>query len=308
MKSGSKYRLDGGFDIGATLHLDDPVSGGIDLNWKSLERIVFEPAPARAPEPKAARLFGKVTTEAGAFTGFIQWDGEECLATDRLDGDSAGERLSLEMGSLRAIEKLDGAGARVETHDGRVLELRGTNDVDSSIRGIFVEDDRYGRVRVSWDAFRRADFLPAAPAGRSYGDYPPTRSLGGTVTDRDGKRWPGRIVFDLDESETWEMLDGERAGIRYSIPFGAVRSLEPLPDKTTRVTLRNSEKLSLGETQDVNEKNAGVLVLEKADAPATGPPGAEPGHYLPWRSVARIDLRLLANNSPAGVCRIRHPA
>ena len=300
MKSGTKYRLEAGFDIGADLHLDDPASGAIDLNWRSIERIVFQPASAHDPEPRATRLFGKVATAAGTFTGFIMWDGEECLSTDHLDGDTAQERLSLEMGSLRAIEKLDGAGARVETEDGRVLELRGTNDVDSSIRGILVEDPRYGRVRVSWEAFKRVDFLPAATAGRRYEDYPSGRSLRGTVTDRDGRRWPGRVVFDLDESETWEMLDGMRQGVRYHIPFDSVRALEPLLDKTTRVTLRNGESLALGETQDVSDKNAGVLILDTTGPSAAGatgtaaatgtPAAADAGHYVPWRSVARIDL------------------
>jgi hypothetical protein len=170
MKSGTKYRLEGGDRIGAPLHIDDPASGGIEVGWESIERIVYEPEPARAPEAKVSRLYGDVVTGAGTFTGFIRWDGQECLSTDLLDGDTAQGRVSLEMGSLRFIEKRGEQGVRVETNDGRVLELHGTNDVNGSIRGIFVEDERYGRVRISWDAVRRVDFRSATPAGRRYDD------------------------------------------------------------------------------------------------------------------------------------------
>jgi hypothetical protein len=285
MRNGTKYQLAGGSnDVGTVVHVDDADSGGIELNWKRIERIILKTAPAPAPEPTASRLFGEVATEGGTFRGFIQWDSQECLSTDRLDGDSEDGRVSLEMGRIRAIEKRGSDnGVRVETSDGRELDLRGTNDVNDSIRGILVEDERYGRVRVSWEAFRRVDFREsaAAAAGRRYADYQPSRSLKGTVTDRSGKRWQGKIVFDLDESETWEMLDGARRGIEYSVPFEQVSALEPLNDKTTRVTLRNGQKLELGKTQDVSENNAGVLVLQS---------GAAPEHYLTWASVARIDL------------------
>jgi hypothetical protein len=116
---------------------------------------------------------------------------------------------------------------------------------------------------------------------RRYDDYPAGRPLRGTVTDRAGKRWPGTIVFDLDESETWEMLDGARQGVEYSIPFERVRTVEPLADRTTMVTLRSGQKLQLDSTQDVSEKNAGILVR------TTGP---ESERYIPWDGVARIDL------------------
>src|SRR5262245_1836260 len=113
MKSGTRYRLEegGSNDIGATVHLQDEKGGAVDLDWSRIDRLQFEPPPAGAAERKAprpagevvkatekrvdeegskgveVRLYGEVTTEAGTFTGFIQWDGQECLATDRLDGN-----------------------------------------------------------------------------------------------------------------------------------------------------------------------------------------------------------------------------
>ena len=281
MKSGTKVRLAGGSDVGAVLHLEDPKAGGLDLNWEGIDRIVLEPAPARTAEPKARGLYGKVVTSSDTFQGFILWDGQECLSTDRLDGDGEDGRISLEMGTIRSIEKRSPESARVETSDGRTLDLRGTNDVNEQIRGIFVEDERYGRVMVSWDAFRRVDFRDAAGAGRTYADYLPGRTLRGTVLDRDGKKWQGRLIFDLDESETWEMLDGARQGVDYSVPFERIRTLEPGAGQATMVSLRNGQKLRLEGTQDVGAKNAGVLVMASGD---------KPEHYVPWAQVTRIDL------------------
>lgn len=282
MKNGTRYRLDGGSDdIGATIHVDDPKAGIHDLEWNRIERILFEPAPADAAQAKASRLFGEVVTDSGTFKGFILWDSQECLGTDRLDGDAKNERISLEMGQIRTIEKKGFDRSLIETRDGRKLELSGTNDVNDSIRGILVEDERYGRVNVSWAPFQRLELREPPADRRSYGDYQPGRPLRGTVTSRDGKKWRGRIVFDLDESETWEMLDGGSQGIEYSVPFERVRALEPRPDKTTVVSLRNGQTLRLEGSQDVSEKNAGVLVMKE---------GAEPEHYVPWGSVARIEL------------------
>ena len=303
MKSGTKYRLDGGSsDIGASVHVDDSSPQGLEIDWRSIERVQFAPAPAKAPAPRAARLYGDVTTAAGKFSGFVQWDSQECLATDLLDGDTdEARRISLPMGSLRSIEKNGDDSARVRTEDDRELVLRGTNDVNRTIRGILVQDPRYGRVRISWEAFQRVDFQPAPQSVRRYEDYPPARWLHGTVTDREGHRWPGRIVFDLDETETWDTLDGARLDVVYSIPLERVRIIEPLPGRTTRVILIGGEAMTLGDTHDVNDKNAGVLILPGGGSDP--PPGAASSfapralappvageHYVPWKSVAKIDL------------------
>lgn len=101
------------------------------------------------------------------FEGFIQWDSQECLDLDRLDGESGDGEMSVELGRIRAIEKHDEDGAWIELKDGRRLLLEGTNDVDASIRGILVEAPRYGRVEIPWAAFERAQFSDAAASSTS---------------------------------------------------------------------------------------------------------------------------------------------
>jgi hypothetical protein len=102
--------------------------------------------------------------------------------------------------------------------------LPDSREVGHDNRGTYVDDRRYGRVLISWDAFERVDFSPAG-SGPAYGDFPPGRPLTGTVTTRDGRRVAGRLVYDLDESETTETLDAQSHGVDYTIPFGLIASI-----------------------------------------------------------------------------------
>jgi hypothetical protein len=281
MKSGTILRLDGGSnDIGATIHVQDAEAGGVDIEWKKIERIVFQASPATL-RPEVRRLYGKVTTADGVFRGFVQWDSQECLSTDKLDGDSEDGKMSLEMGRIRSIEKKGKNSSTIQMADGRKLDLRGTNDVDSSIRGIFVEDPRYGRVKIPWDEFRSVEFRGGQGTGRAYVDYRRGAPLRGAVTDVEGKTWKGRVVFDLDETESWEMLNGNRNGIEYDVPFEMVRSIEPRNSDSTTVMLRDGNELRLEESQDVTEANSGVLVF---------PDGGGSERYVPWDQVQRIEI------------------
>ncbi len=278
MKNGSVLEIDGGSnDIGARVTVHDESLGEVKVEWKQIERIVFAPAPADL-QPPAQRLYGKLTSRAGTFEGYIQWDLQECLSTDELDGESDDGDLSIEMGKIKAIEKRNRNGSWVELKDGRRILLEDTNDVDSSNDGIFVEDERFGRVEIDWDDFERLDFEDTDSSGRGYDDYPPARSLTGTVIDTSGARYTGRIVFDLDESETWEMLDGDRDDVEYHIPFDMIASIEPLSRDSSRVVLRNGIELELEDSQDVAERNDGVVIV----------PNEGRETYVAWRKVERI--------------------
>ncbi len=184
-------------NVGGTATVDDPAAGSVEIAWKNIKTIAFAASPDGI-EPKASRLFGTVRANAGDFTGFIQWDEDECLSVDKLDGDTEGGRMSIPLGTVASIEKSPRSGALVVLDDGRELLLDGTNDVDSSNRGVFIEDPRFGRVRVDWSAFRRLDLQTPDGSGRGYGDFDAQWRLRGTVTDTSGKRHVGAIVYDLE--------------------------------------------------------------------------------------------------------------
>lgn len=280
MKGGDEYEIsDSSNDVGATIVVNDASLGTVKLDWDRIERITFAATPPDL-EPEIHRLYGVLKTDEDEFKGFVQWDLEECLSTDELDGESRDGDLSIAMGTIAAIEKNNRNGAWVELRDGRRILLEDTNDVDDSTSGIFVEDERFGRVKLGWDEFERVDFELTGKTGRGYDDYPALGALEGTVTDIDGNVSTGELVIDLDESRAWEMLNGLRDDVAYYIPLANVRVLEPTARDRTRVTLRNGEQLLLEEETDVSDDNDGVVVISG---------GQET--YIAWRDVERIELR-----------------
>jgi len=147
-----------------------------------------------------------VRTRQGDFTGFIQWNREEGVGNDKLDGHTADGELSLRFDTIRSIARRSRDSSLVTLLDGREIVLAGTREVGHGNRGMYVDDRRYGRVLISWNAFQRVDFSPGG-SGPVYGDFPPGRALTGSVTTHAGGRLTGRLVYDLDESEPTETLD-----------------------------------------------------------------------------------------------------
>ena len=144
-----------------------------------------------------------------------------------------------------------------------------------------MSDPRFGRVLVSWDAFERLDFSPGG-SGPAYGDFPPGRPLTGSVTTRAGRRLAGRLVYDLDESETTETLDAPSQGVDYTIPFGLIASIVlPGREERARVTLSNGEELQLDRRGDLGEANAGMLIFVD---------GSQRPEYVLWTDVEQVDF------------------
>jgi hypothetical protein len=168
--------------------------------------------------------------------------------------------------------------------DGREMALSGISDVGDRSRGLYVDDPRYGRVLISWDAFERVDFS-AGGSGPAYSDFPAGRALTGHVTTRDGRRLAGRLVYDFDESQTTETLDTRFQGVDYNIPFGLIRSIVPRDRdanaKPATVILHTDEELQLEHTGDLGEQNAGMLIF------VDGRPRPD---YVPWADVDRVDF------------------
>lgn len=279
LKSGTELEVRGGSnDLGARILVWNAGGEEAELDWDDIESIVFSGAPDgfhAGPE----RLYGTLHGGGATFSGFIQWDQTETLAGDRLDGESDDGTVALDIGRVREIERSSAGGVLVVLDDGTRLHLRGTNDVDDGNRGIFVDDERFGRVLVSWEVFERLELSDPPGSGPAYDDFPAGGALRGAVTDVDGEVRRGRIVFDLDESETWDILDGDADGVTYSIPMGRISSIVP-EGEGSRVELRGGVKLHLRGSADVGEGNDGVAVIGPEDDLA----------YSAWDRVRRIDF------------------
>ncbi len=253
------YIGDGSNDFDTEVRVMDSELGETSFRWSRIEMIEFMDTPANLRNTMGDALYGTVEYYGGELTGVIQWDHDERLSTDVLDGDSRDGDVEIEFGNLASIEK-DGSGSTIVTKSGREMYLRGSNDVNSSNRGIIVTTD-FGRVDIPWREFRKVTFSDAPATIKKYSDFSGMKKLSGTVTTTDGETLTGEIIYDLDESYTFEMLQGEDDDVSYIIPLESVKSISPKNWDYSEVVLKNGTKLTLGESRDVSEDNDGVLVF-----------------------------------------------
>ena len=261
LKSGHQYevRCGSATDLGSGLReliVEDAERGPVELNWSSLLKVDFSQGPG--PGRDAERLHGTVVVGSVSLTGYIVWDRDETLAGDILDGEADGEDHEIPFGEIAEIEPVS-ARSRVVLQDGRELVLGGTNDVGRGHRGIVVFLPGLGSAEVDWENVTRVTFSEPPPS-KKYADYDGGRRLRGTVRTTSGDSYSGEIVWDQDESFTWETLDGGANAIDYAVLFDEIRSLTPKGPASAEVRLRDDRVLTLSGTNDVSDSNRGVFV------------------------------------------------
>lgn len=274
-------------DFADGVRIWDPSRGVFQLAEGEIRTIEFFAAglqPASAARVAANPLYGTVRTRHGDFTGLIQWDREESLGSDELDGRAADGELSLRFDRIHSIARHASSGSLVTLLDGREILMSGTRNVGEGNRGVYVDDPRYGRVLIPWGEFERVEFSRgSAPA---YGAFAPGRPLTGTVLTRSGRRLAGALVYDLDESETTETLDAPAQGLHYILPFGSIASIA-LPGingggvQHAGVTLRGGEELQLELRDDLGAGNAGMLIFQE---------GRQQPGYVTWADIQQVDF------------------
>ena len=272
LRSGTAFDLDrfsaSDFDDG--LAVWDTTRGVAEIDSLRIRSIDLLAAPPRGANPD--RLYGKAHTRHGDFTGFIEWNRKQSLGTDELHG--------LRFNTIRSIARRSEDSSAVRLLDGREVVLSGTSDVGKENRGLYVDDARYGRVLVSWNAFESVE-LTRGGSGPAYSDFPPGRAITGSVTTRTGRRLAGRLVYDLDESEVTETLDAPAEGVDYTIPFSLIASIVVPDAGRARVKLNSGEELKLDRSGDLGADNAGMLIFVN---------GRQSPEYVRWTDVAQVDL------------------
>lgn len=285
LKSGAVFDLDhyAAHDLDDGVRVWDGKGQMVDVANSQIRSVELfgSPPGGRAP----ARLYGTVHTPGGEFTGLLQWNRTESLASDTFDGESRKGSESIPYETIRSIVRTPEGGSLVTMLDGSEIALDDSQESGPNNKGVYVDDPRYSRVLVAWTAVERVDLRPWS-GGPGYDDFPAGRALQGEVTTRAGRKLEGRIVYDLDESETSETFDAPSRGIDYTIPFGQLRTIVvdrgPLADpETARVILRSGEELVMKRSGDLGDGNAGLLVFEG------GGPKAE---YVAWAEVVRVDF------------------
>jgi hypothetical protein len=283
MKSGTVFHLDrfAADDFADGVRVWDVRRGVVDLEEWRIRSIEFLPAAGTEAAPRP--LHGTVRTAHGAFTGLIQWTGEESLDSDALVGVADDREITVRLDAVHSVVRRSRDSSRVALLDGRSMVLSGTRGLCQGHGGISVDDIRYGRVLVSCGAFDRIDFT-AGGGAPAYDDFPRGRPLLGVVTTRTGRRLTGRVVYDLDESETTETLDAPSRGVDYHIPFGLIASIAPGGGDQSggvRVTLHHGEELVLEREGDLSDRNPGMLIFGG---------GREHPEHVPWSDVRHVEF------------------
>ncbi len=281
MRDNRQMRLEGsGYnDIGTKIRVYDPEIGKLELNWSDIETIDFLATPKNWESKIGSPLFGEVESWTGKYEGYIIWDKDERVTSDKLDGETRDADMSIEFGNIVSIEER-GNGSEVTLKSGRSYRMDDSNDVDDGNRGIVVVMPGKGRVVIAWDDFEKVTFkdVPSIDM-KTYNSFTKPEKIHGTVTTQNGKTYTGRIVYDLDEEFSYEILNGAIKDTEFEIPFRLVKSIEPRQSDESVVTLKSGEKYELEDSQDVNERNTGILVFENEnDGPV----------YIYWEDVEKV--------------------
>jgi len=280
LKNGERWKLGGGSnDVGTEIKILTDDIGLIELDWGRIDRISFTKTPSKIKSRFGDPLYGTVETRQGSFTGFVQWDHDERLSTDAIDGESDDGDFSIKFEKIRSIER-DGRGSTLNLKSGRSIWLEGTNDVNDDNRGIIVTIEGVGRVDIPWDEFKKVSFEEnVRRSGPKYTDFPAPRTLEGRVKTTDGRIFSGRIVYDLDEEYDIEIIQGKDNDIEYLVPLRNIKSIRPKNFSYSTLTLRNGDAILIGEGQDVSDKNDGILIFSSDNS--------EPS-YVSWDDLEEI--------------------
>ncbi len=282
-KDNSDLEVVGGSnDIGAKIIVLDEELGEVGIRWDRIAKVDFMETPKSLDSKPGEPLYGSVKTIRGDFKGFIQWDHEECLSVDKLDGSNRNGKMSIEMGKIKSIERY-ARGVKVTLNSGREVTLENSNDVNSSNRGVVVKNDEIGKVLIEWSEFESATFEPAPNSGPAYASFTKPARLQGTVRTFDDRDFTGILIYDVDEAYDYELLEGKDYNIEYNIPFRKIDKIVPKNYNYSLIYLKSGGDLLLGDLQDVSDRNDGILVLKS--------PEDEEPVYIPWKKIKEVDFK-----------------
>lgn len=285
LQNGLKIELngDGYNDVGLDIRVIDRELGEVEIYWNRIEKIEFINTPSKLMNRFGKPLYGTVESFGKKFTGYIQWDHDERLSIDKLDGDSDDGDLAIEFDKIASITRV-GSRCRVQLKSGREIFMEGSNDVNRENRGVIIMNRDVPAVDVPWSEFDKITFEDKsnAPALVSYDKFKNQKELSGSVRTFNGEQYSGRIVYDLDEEYDFELLQGKQYDFEYTTAFRNVKKIKTYDDSRCEVELRSGEKLMLSDGQDVNGKNQGILVFDSKSADPK---------YIPWHKVSEIEFK-----------------
>lgn len=269
-------------DLQAGIEVMDAELGQVNIRKSQIDRVDFGPTPASLQGKDGRALYGHLITVAGdTLTGYLQWDKQERLTSDILDGNAGTDRMKLPFSRIQSLMPMGGR-CKVILLSGRAIVLNGTNDVNERNKGAVVWVANVGRVEVPWKHIKQMQLLhDHNSSGQPFEAYGRPSGLKGSVTLLEGEKYEGWLAFDLDEVWEFELLDGYANGLDYYIPFRNIKRITPRNRQYSLIELKQGGRLVLGNKRDVSEQNEGVLVFPSKDA--------EPKH-IKWYLIDHIQF------------------
>lgn len=136
--------------------ISDPGLGQVRVEWGDFDRVeFFTPTTqiSRDDFDGGRRMEGTVIGTTGdSWTGAVTWDRDEAWGWEIINGNHLDAEFFVEFGQVERIERTSN-GARLTLRDGRVLNLSGSQDVDSGNRGIRIQTGG-GAHDLEWSEFR----------------------------------------------------------------------------------------------------------------------------------------------------------
>ena len=281
LRDGKFINLSGGSnDVGTKIWIIDQELGLLKIDWNRIDVVNFEVPPTSGIENFGEPIYGKLITTKGEFTGFIQWDHDERLLTDKLDGKSRDGDMAIQFSKIKTIEKIE-YGSRISLLSNREFDLRGKNDVNKDNRGIIVSIPNVGRIDFPWSHFLSLELISFSHDELNcQKEFRASERLFGTLLTKGGKSYKGTIVYDLDEAMDSEILNGLNDELDFAVPFRNIQSIKPMAYNYCLVELKNKKRLYLGDQTDVSNKNGGVIVFLNEDE----------YQFFEWEDIERIDF------------------
>ncbi len=223
------------FDI---LNGDKKVPARYVRRWRKAEK-----RHADRNDPFVIRLFGFTLFDNHRRT--TSWDGTA--------------QSGIRFGYIEEMQITGRNRVQLRLKSGQDIELEnGSTDIGTDIREILIEDKDRGLVELDWNDLDNIRFSPA-PTG--FGSQSGDR-LFGTLSTRRGEEFTGFVCWDMDEIFSEDMLDGKDGRKKLKIPFGEIRRIERYSASASRVLLKNGEELILRGSNDVDDDNRGILILD----------------------------------------------
>lgn len=278
VKDGNVIELQKGVysNIGCSLQIFDGISTS-QIEWENVSEVAFsEPDSSFVASPEVP-LTGILRSTQGIYKGVINWNSRSTTIDSKITIWNHSEKMSVLFRDISQIERKNQTiSIKLKNKKPELNRFSYSHDL------ISVNMPNTGSVNVPQNAFEMLEVIPLQTVDLlSYNDFKNPRRISGEVETQDGEKISGNIAYDLDESMDFEILDGKNDNISYRIPFKYIQSIEPKNYKYSFITLRNGSTLSLGDTQDVNEDNNGVIVFSSGQPPV----------YIQWKEIKKITFQ-----------------